>query len=188
MTNKVGDAADDPYRGYRGAAREKLQACEVRVWSEVTADTTRGGFRGIVLPRSETADDRHIVIKLDTGYNVGLAVESIQAMEELGYRKITYKIPAKDVPHNPDLPNVTLFGTGGTHWATVSDDKLYYVYAVSAGAANSLPQAQKNDNYESFGGAIGAMWSLPLEPGEKVWSSPTIAANTIFIATAGFAH
>jgi type IV pilus assembly protein PilY1 len=80
---------------------------------------------------------------------------------------------------------ILVFGTGGTHWATVSDDKLYHVYAVSASAANSLPPAQKNDNYESFGGAIGAMWSLPLEPGEKVWSSPTIAASTIFIATAG---
>ncbi len=114
MTNSAVDAADDPYRGYRGMAREKLEAFGVRVWSEVTADTTRGGFRGIVLPRSETADDRHIVIKLATGYNVGLAVESILAMEEKGYRKITYKIPAKDVPHNPDLPNVTLFGTGGT--------------------------------------------------------------------------
>jgi hypothetical protein len=29
------------------------------------------------------------------------------------------------------------------------------------------------------------MWSLPLEPGQKVWSSPTIAAGTVFIATAG---
>ncbi len=114
MSKMAGDAADDPYRGYRGAARDKLEACGVRVWSEVTADTTRGGFRGIVLPRSETADDRHVVLKLKTGYNVGLEVDSILAMEEKGYRKITYKIPAKDVPHNPDLPNVTLFGTGGT--------------------------------------------------------------------------
>ncbi|MBW2706900.1 MAG: hypothetical protein JRD84_11415, partial [Deltaproteobacteria bacterium] len=88
---------------------------------------------------------------------------------------------------------ILVFGTGGTNWATVpddkldtvSDDKLYYVYAVSATAADNLLPAEKNINYKSFGGAIGAMWSLPLEPGEKVWSSPTITAGTIFIATAG---
>jgi outer membrane protein assembly factor BamB len=80
---------------------------------------------------------------------------------------------------------ILVFGTGGTHWATVADDKRYYIYAVSASAADKLSQAEKNENYESFGGAIGAMWSLPLEPGQKVWSSPTIAAGTVFIATAG---
>jgi hypothetical protein len=86
---------------------------------------------------------------------------------------------------------ILVFGTGGTHWATVADDnddnddKRYYIYAVSATAADTLPQAQKNDNYGSFGGAIGAMWSKELEAGEKVWSSPTIAAYTIFIAISG---
>jgi len=114
MSNETAKSTDDPLRGYRGPARAKLESFGVRVWSDVAAKTSRGAFRGIVLPRSETADDRHVVLKLDTGYNVGLEVDSISAMEEKGYRKVVYKIPAKDVPYKPGLPNVTLFGTGGT--------------------------------------------------------------------------
>ena len=88
MTNSAVEAADDPYRGYRGTAREKLEAFGVRVWSEVTADTTRGGFRGIVLPRSETADDRHIVLKLERlQRRPGRGVDP--AIKEKGYRKST---------------------------------------------------------------------------------------------------
>ncbi|MEE9276640.1 MAG: Glu-tRNA(Gln) amidotransferase subunit GatD, partial [bacterium] len=86
----------------------------VRVWSEVDAETTRGKFHGIILPRSETADDRHIVLKLLTGYNVGVAAENITAMKEVGYREAHYQIPEKEFPTSPDKPNITLLGTGGT--------------------------------------------------------------------------
>ena len=45
-----------PYMGYRDPALSVLRSFGVRVWSDVDADTTRGRFKGIVLPRSETAD------------------------------------------------------------------------------------------------------------------------------------
>ena len=106
--------SDDPYKGYRGVALEKLKENQVRVWSDVEADTLRGAFRGVVLPRSETADDRHIVLKLESGYNVGLAVENITSMRELGRREAHYKIPESEFPYDPARPNVTLLGTGGT--------------------------------------------------------------------------
>jgi glutamyl-tRNA(Gln) amidotransferase subunit D len=54
----------------------------VRVWSEVKVSTTRGDFQGIVLPRSENDDPLHIVLKLATGYNIGIAVDTIQDMVE----------------------------------------------------------------------------------------------------------
>ncbi len=104
----------DPYKGYRGAARDLLQTHEVPVWSEVFAQTTRGTFHGLVLPRSETADDRHVVLKLGNGYNVGLAVETITGLEKRGYHEAHYKIPERTFPSDPGKPNVRLFGTGGT--------------------------------------------------------------------------
>jgi len=105
---------EDRFKGYRGAARALLEQHRVGVWSEVTAHTTRGTFKGLVLPRSETADDRHIVVKMATGYNVGLDVETVRAMEETGYRRADYHIPEKQFPTDPAKPNVVLFGTGGT--------------------------------------------------------------------------
>ncbi|MFC1492072.1 Glu-tRNA(Gln) amidotransferase subunit GatD [Nitrospinota bacterium] len=60
------------------------------------------------------ADDRHIVLKLSTGYNVGVAAASILDLREVGYQEANYQIPEKEFPSDPAKPNVTLLGTGGT--------------------------------------------------------------------------
>ncbi len=104
----------DMFKGYRGRALETLKKFNIRVWSEAEVKTTRGDFRGIVLPRSENDDDRHMVLKLDTGYNVGINVETVKEIRELGYREAHYKIPEKEFPFSPNKPRVKLFGTGGT--------------------------------------------------------------------------
>ncbi|MFC1661352.1 Glu-tRNA(Gln) amidotransferase subunit GatD [Gemmatimonadota bacterium] len=106
--------ADDRYKGYRGPCLELMRRFDVTVWSEVRADTTRGTFEGLILPRSETSDEAHIVLKLDSGYNVGLRHDTVRAMEKTGYREAHYKIPEKEFPTSPDLPRVKLLGTGGT--------------------------------------------------------------------------
>ncbi|MEM2869020.1 MAG: Glu-tRNA(Gln) amidotransferase subunit GatD [Thermoplasmata archaeon] len=105
---------DDAYKGYRGRARARLIEFGVRVWSDVEVRTGHGVFEGIILPRSESADDYHIVLKLRNGYNIGLDVDSIQSIKEVGYREAKYKIPEKEFPRDPNKPNVTLLGTGGT--------------------------------------------------------------------------
>ncbi len=104
----------DLYKGYRGAALSVLKEHGVRVWSDVEAETSRGRFEGIVLPRSETEDDQHIVLKVASGYNVGLRADTIQTMKERGFKEAHYKIPEKEFPYDAQKPNVTLLGTGGT--------------------------------------------------------------------------
>jgi len=104
----------DKYKGYRDPALVVLKDNEVRVWSDVEMETRRGNFKGIILPRSETADERHIVLKLRNGYNIGVAVDTIQGIKELSHKEAQYKIPEKDFPFDPKKPNVKLLGTGGT--------------------------------------------------------------------------
>ena len=105
----------DPLEGYRGLARSRLERWGVRVWSDVRVVNDRDSvFEGVILPRSETYDDLHLVLKLKSGYNVGLHVDRVRRVEELGYKKATYKIPEKAFPSRPELPSVTLLGTGGT--------------------------------------------------------------------------
>ncbi|MBP7148984.1 MAG: Glu-tRNA(Gln) amidotransferase subunit GatD [Acidobacteria bacterium] len=114
MTVPLGERTDR-FQGYRGPARDALEKFGIGVWSEVEVVNDQGSvFAGVVLPRSETADDSHIVVKLFNGYNVGLAVERIARAHETGYRKAVYKIPEKDFPHDPRKKHVTLLGTGGT--------------------------------------------------------------------------
>ena len=105
---------DKRFQGYRGLGRAVLQRHGVGVWSEVEIEATDGHFKGLILPRSETSDENHIVLKLGNGYNVGIAAESITKMTERGIREAHYKIPEKEYPFDPARPNVTLFGTGGT--------------------------------------------------------------------------
>jgi len=102
------------FKGYKGKALEVLKRFKVRVWSETTINTTRGEFKGIILPRSENDDDEHLVLKLATGYNIGVDIDTIIEMKEYGYKEAHYKIPEKEFPMSPEKPYVKLFGTGGT--------------------------------------------------------------------------
>jgi glutamyl-tRNA(Gln) amidotransferase subunit D len=107
------DQSED-FKGYKGNALAALKKHGGRVWADVEVKTEKGLFTGIILPRAETADDKHIVLKLHNGYNLGLAVEGIEAIKEVGYKKAVYKIPEKEFPYDPVKPNITLLGTGGT--------------------------------------------------------------------------
>ncbi|OYT17476.1 MAG: Glu-tRNA(Gln) amidotransferase GatDE subunit D [Bacteroidetes bacterium 4572_77] len=106
--------SDDIFQGYKGIALEMLKKYHVRVWGQAVVETTRGSFEGTVLPRAENDDDFHIVMKIITGYNVGVDVNTITSMKETGYKKANYQIPEKEFPFTEGLPHVKLFGTGGT--------------------------------------------------------------------------
>ncbi len=106
--------SDDFFQGYKGDALEILKKYNTRVWGQAVAETTRGTFKGTILPRAENDDDKHIVMKIITGYNVGIDIRTITSMKEEGYKKANYKIPEKEFPTTPGLPAVKLFGTGGT--------------------------------------------------------------------------
>jgi len=101
-------------KGYRGEALDALQRFTIGVWDDVVLETTRGEFRGIILPRSEFDDSRHLVLKLSTGYNIGIDIRTITDATVLGTKEAHYKIPEKEFPVSPDKPYVKLLGTGGT--------------------------------------------------------------------------
>ena len=106
--------SEDFFQGYKGASLEMLKKFNVRVWGQAEIETTRGLFKGTVLPRAENDDDRHIVMKVITGYNIGVDIDTVISMKETGYKKANYKIPEKEFPYTPGLPKVKLIGTGGT--------------------------------------------------------------------------
>ncbi|HOI00311.1 MAG TPA: Glu-tRNA(Gln) amidotransferase subunit GatD [Bacteroidales bacterium] len=105
---------EDLFQGYKGEALEVLKKFNVRVWGQTRVETSRGVFIGTILPRAENDDDQHIVLKIPTGYNIGLDIKTITQMVETGYKKANYKIPEKQFPVTKGLPSVKLFGTGGT--------------------------------------------------------------------------
>jgi len=104
----------DLFQGYKGKALDTLKNYNVRVWGQVNINTSRGNFEGTILPRSENDDDKHIVLKIETGYNIGINVSNITEMKEIGYKKANYKVPEKEFPFTEGQARVKLFGTGGT--------------------------------------------------------------------------
>lgn len=105
---------NDSLKGYKGDSLKLLRKFNIRIWSKALVETSRGDFKGVLLPRSESDDDKHIVIKLPTGYNIGLHIDSITNMKELDFKEINYKIPEKEFPRSDDKRDIKLFGTGGT--------------------------------------------------------------------------
>ncbi len=107
-------ATNDSFKGYRGEALDVLKQFDARIWSDVEIKTEQGTYTGIILPRSETADPLHVVLKLRVGYNIGIAAKKIREIKITGRKEAHYKIPEKDFPYDPRKPNVKLLGTGGT--------------------------------------------------------------------------
>ncbi len=80
------------YRGYNGDSLKFLKANQITVGDSVKilSDIT---YSGIIMPRYEHSDDKHIVLKLKSGYNIGLEIEKIEKVEKTeGLQKIIEKI------------------------------------------------------------------------------------------------
>ncbi|MFX0002388.1 MAG: Glu-tRNA(Gln) amidotransferase subunit GatD [Candidatus Hodarchaeota archaeon] len=101
-------------KGYKGEGRKLLEKNNLEIWDIVHIKTKNTEYEGIILPRIEQSSPNFINIKLDNNYNIGVKVSEIEEIKKIGKREATYKIPQKEFPHNQDLPNIKLLGTGGT--------------------------------------------------------------------------
>ncbi|MFB5597706.1 MAG: Glu-tRNA(Gln) amidotransferase subunit GatD, partial [Nitrosopumilaceae archaeon] len=100
------------YTGYAGKSLEFLKTNQVSVGDSVKilADIT---YSGIIMPRYEHGDDKHIVLKLKSGYNIGLEITKIAKIEKNpSLEKIIEK--NERVEKDKTLPNILLLSTGGT--------------------------------------------------------------------------
>ncbi|MEM2740004.1 MAG: Glu-tRNA(Gln) amidotransferase subunit GatD [Candidatus Bathyarchaeia archaeon] len=82
---------------------------EIRVVSDGTV------YEGVLAPRVEYGGEDYIVVKLRSGYNIGIRVSDgrIQVEKLLARREVRYKPPV--IPESEaTLPSVAILGTGGT--------------------------------------------------------------------------
>ncbi|MEM3526342.1 MAG: Glu-tRNA(Gln) amidotransferase subunit GatD [Candidatus Jordarchaeaceae archaeon] len=101
-------------QGYWGFVRKKLESAKVKIWSVIEVVTPEATYKGILLPRTDIGDDKHLVLKLDTGYNIGVKITDDTTIKEIGYNPGLYAVPEIEVEFDPRKPNVFLIGTGGT--------------------------------------------------------------------------
>ncbi len=138
------------YKGYREPCLGLMKRFGVTVWCEVRARTAGGEFAGLLLPRSETSDAEHLVLKLGVGYNIGLRHDTIQSLEKIGYREAHYKIPEKAFPVDPRKPRVKLLGTGGTIASRLDYRTGAVIPAFSPGELyGSVPELAEHCNLDT---------------------------------------
>src|SRR4030043_17696 len=100
--------------GYKGKARTALKEAGCAVGDVIRVTTGEKSYEGILIPRSETGDNLHIVVKLKSGYNIGVHITADTKIEKVGKgAKPSFAAPALP-EQKPDLPKVVILSTGGT--------------------------------------------------------------------------
>ncbi|MBE0633899.1 Glu-tRNA(Gln) amidotransferase subunit GatD [Candidatus Bathyarchaeota archaeon] len=106
--------SEDKLTGYRGQLREALTVVGADIGDKLEVVVNNQQYSGSLMPRVETYDDWHIVIKLVSGYNVGLAYSEGVKIKKVG----TAPKPEFKQPPLPKaeagLPKVSIISTGGT--------------------------------------------------------------------------
>ena len=105
--------------GYVGLAHESLAKAGVRIGDRIRLEVKRAGgeevVEGLLMPRYRTeSEENYVVVKLKTGYNVGVRIDSSTKITLIGkgqQPKFTRPPPPLQTP---GLPKVSIVSTGGT--------------------------------------------------------------------------
>ncbi len=105
---------DERLHGYRGPLKEALEAAGAGVGDLVRVEAGGRIYHGILMPRLESADDWHLVIKLKSGYNIGVSFDDSAQVERLGEAEKPEFRPPPLPEVKLGLPRVSIISTGGT--------------------------------------------------------------------------
>jgi len=100
--------------GYKGLALEALLKIKAEIGDLIRIIKDGYVYEGILIPRSEYSDDRHVVVKTKSGYNIGIEITPTTRIERIGAEMKPSFIPPPPPKQRPDLPKVTIVSTGGT--------------------------------------------------------------------------
>ncbi len=136
------------FRGYTGKSLEFLKNNNIKIGDSVKilADIS---YSGIIMPRYEHSDNKHLVLKLKSGYNIGLELEKIEKVEKIPSKE--KKVEQKNnFEKNPSLPKILLLATGGTIASKVDYRTGAVTPVLTAEELNSsVPELSKIANIDA---------------------------------------
>lgn len=99
---------------YKEISKTFLDNADITIGDKVSVSKGDISYEGILLDRSEDAEDRYIVLKLDSGYNVGVNIESatIELLEKGEKPEIGYS--GDEIAKDLNKDNISIISTGGT--------------------------------------------------------------------------
>jgi glutamyl-tRNA(Gln) amidotransferase subunit D len=100
--------------GYRGHILKLLQSTGAEIGDIIRVTKDGKSWKGILIPRSEIGDKYHVVIKMKSGYNVGVRIDHSATLEKVGSGTKPKFTPPQLPEQNINLPRVAIVSTGGT--------------------------------------------------------------------------
>lgn len=159
---------------YHGRAKQFLESQNISIGDIICVKKGDVEYKGMLLDRAEDADGLHVVIKMDSGYNVGVAID--QAEVELLERgeKPEINLPPLEIEKDPEKMDISIISTGGTV-ASVIDYKTGAVHP--AFTADDLLRATPEllDEANISGKAIMNILSENMKPEFWVKAAQAIA-------------
>ena len=91
-----------------------LKSKKIKVGDRIRVFRKDAAYEGLLMPRIELGNPSSLVVKLDTGYNIGIKFEKeVVIKKTVGERKLE-RFPALKLKTIPNLPKISLLATGGT--------------------------------------------------------------------------
>ncbi len=100
--------------GYKGSALEALRKAECEVGDIIQINSKGKIYEGILIPRSELGEGTVVIVKMKSGYNIGIRITEEVKIEKAG-KGAKPAFASSPLPkQNPALPHVVIMSTGGT--------------------------------------------------------------------------
>jgi len=104
----------EEFLGYRGEALRLLERVGAEIGDVIRIVKEGETYEGILIPRTEYGDESHIVVKLKTGYNIGVRLTPTIKIEKVGVGVKPAFVPPTLPKQKSGLPRVVIISTGGT--------------------------------------------------------------------------
>lgn len=99
---------------YQKLAKDFLKKADVSIGDTIAIEKEDISYEGILLDRSEDAADGYIVMKLDTGYNLGIDIANAKITSVEKGEKPKIKYDELTIANDPEKSNISIISTGGT--------------------------------------------------------------------------
>lgn len=98
---------------YAPAVQKELQRLKIAVGQRIAVTKGSQRYEGILMPKS-AGDPAALVLKLDSGYNIGVAFAGAKIAKLKEKKELKKETRPKKAQPDPSKPTITLLTTGGT--------------------------------------------------------------------------
>ncbi len=102
---------------YSHSIEKILKRKKIEPGDQIRVFKGKNVYTGTLMPKTETSDANSIILKLSTGYNIGIGMKF--KIEKTGGKAAQGKLLSQEIEFDPKKPTISILHTGGTIAARV---------------------------------------------------------------------